>query len=167
MSPERRDRLPVHPVPRETSERHEWTIRVAGLVERELTLTRSNLAGLRRQQIEGDFSCEEGWQVEGLRWRGISLGDVLALAGPLPAAAFVRVSSGGYAVPIGMADAARALLCEELDGKPLPVEHGGPWRLLMPGRECFTSVKWVDRLELAAEPGEPTGEEIARARLRP
>jgi len=40
-----------------------------------------------------------------------------------------------------------------------------PWRLVVPGDACFTSVKWVDRIELAAEPGEGSGERIARARL--
>ena len=164
MPPERFDRLPSHPVPRGVRRRREWTIRVEGIVARPLTLTQADLAGLPRQQIEGDFSCEEGWEVAGLRWKGIRLADVLALADPLPAAAYVRVLSGVYAVPIAVADAASALLCEELDGERIETEQGGPWRLLLPGRACFTSVKWVDRLELASEPGEASGEQIARAR---
>ena len=164
MPPERLARLPSHPVPRGVRRRREWTIRVDGVVARPLALTRSDLAGLPRRQIEGDFRCEEGWEVAGLRWGGVRLTDVLALAEPLPAAAYVRVSSGGYAVPIAMADAASALLCEEFDGKRIKAGQGGPWRLLLPDRECFTSVKWVDRLELASEPGEASGEQIARAR---
>jgi len=46
-----------------------------------------------------------------------------------------------------------------------PVRRGGG-RGGDPGRECFTSVKWVDRLELTAEAGERTGEHIACSRLR-
>lgn len=166
MPPERLVRLPRHSVPESISRRRDWTVRVDGLVERPLALTESDLAGLPRHDVEDDFRCEEGWEVAALCWRGIRLMDVLALARPLPPAAYVRVSSGNYAVPIALADAAAGLLCEALDGKRLESEHGGPWRLVLAGRECSTSVKWVDRLELTVEPGEATGEEIARARLK-
>jgi sulfite oxidase len=62
-------------------------------------------------------------------------------------------------------EAGAALLCDGLDDQPLPLEHGAPWRLVIPGGVCFTSVKWVERLELTAEPGPNDGQRIARARL--
>lgn len=166
MPPERLDRLPVHPIPHAISERREWALHVAGLVEHELVLTAADLAKLPRTQVQSDFRCEEGWQVERLGWRGVRLGEVLALAGPLPEAGLVRVSCGAYAVPMSMPEAADALLCDELDGQLLPVAHGGPWRLVLTTGQCFTSVKWIDQVELTTDSGERTGEEIARARIR-
>jgi DMSO/TMAO reductase YedYZ molybdopterin-dependent catalytic subunit len=80
----------------------------------------------------------------------VRLADVVALAGPLPAARYVRVHAGEYIVSVPLDGAGAALLCDELNGRPLPPAHGAPWRLLVPGGACFTSVKWVDRLELAA-----------------
>jgi DMSO/TMAO reductase YedYZ molybdopterin-dependent catalytic subunit len=44
-------------------------------------------------------------------------------------------------------------------------EHGAPLPLVAPGRACFDSVKWIDRLEVVAEEAPTTGEAIARARL--
>ena len=132
---------------------------------RALSVTASDLARLPRAEVLADFSCEEGWTVQGLCWQGVRLKDVLALVRPLPGATYVRVCSGKYAVPLPTPDVGRALLCEAVDGERLTDEQGGPWRLLLPGGRCFTSVKWVDRLEVTVEPGEPTGERIARERI--
>jgi DMSO/TMAO reductase YedYZ molybdopterin-dependent catalytic subunit len=66
---------------------------------------------------------------------------------------------------VALADCERAVLAIYLNGRPLEIEHGAPWRLVLPGGSCFTSVKWVERLELAAQPGEQSGRAIARARL--
>jgi DMSO/TMAO reductase YedYZ molybdopterin-dependent catalytic subunit len=109
--------------------------------------------------------CDEGWAVPGLRWRGVGLADALALAQPLEQARFVSVCSGAYSVSVPLTDAPRILLCDTLNELPLPVEHGGPWRLVVPSGQCFTSVKWVDRLEVTAERVPSTGEVIARQRL--
>ena len=43
---------------------------------------------------------------------------------------------------------------------------GEPPRLVAPGRVCWSSVKWVDRLEVLAEETATTGEALARARLQ-
>jgi DMSO/TMAO reductase YedYZ molybdopterin-dependent catalytic subunit len=90
---------------------------------------------------------------------------VLDIAGVLPDARYVRISSGDFVLPVPIEAAQHALLCDRLDGEPLAVEHGAPWRLMLPGGECFTSVKWVDRIELAETAGDNTAESIARARI--
>ncbi len=75
------------------------------------------------------------------------------------------MSAGAYWVALPLDAAAGALLCDRLNDEPLAREHGAPWRLVVSGGACFTSVKWVGALELAAEPGEATAERIARGRL--
>jgi DMSO/TMAO reductase YedYZ molybdopterin-dependent catalytic subunit len=162
-----RNALPVHPYHGPSHRAGEPTLRVDGLVRRAVDLRpRTDLAGLPRIAHTEPFTCEEGWTVPSVRWRGVRLADVVALAGPLPAARYVRVHAGEYAVPVPLDQAGAALLCDEMNGQPLPAAHGAPWRLLLPGGACFTSVKWVDRLELTAAPGPNDGERIARARLQ-
>jgi DMSO/TMAO reductase YedYZ molybdopterin-dependent catalytic subunit len=58
------------------------------------------------------------------------------------------------------------LLCDHLAGEPLAVENGGPWRLVVPGTRYFSSVKWVDRLDVTAEEPDNSAERIARARAK-
>jgi len=161
-----RDRLPVHELPEDAREVAGRPLRIDGLVARPLALDESDLASFRRAEHTEAFTCEEGWSVPGLRWRGIKLWEIVARAQPLPSARYVRVCAGDYAVPVSLEDADRALLCDGLDDQPLTLAHGAPWRLVLPGRECFTSVKWVDRLEVTADPCPNDGERIARARLR-
>ena len=161
-----RHELPNHPVPEEAERlARNPSLRVEGLVARPVTLRRNTLVQLRRHTLEATFACEEGWSVPALRWAGIRMSDVLALAGPLPEARFVRVGAGDYVLPLSLADAKTAVLCDELNDGPLTTEHGAPWRLLMPGGACYASVKWVDRLELVDERGDNTAQAIARGRL--
>jgi DMSO/TMAO reductase YedYZ molybdopterin-dependent catalytic subunit len=159
--------LPEQPVP-ESARAQSAAPRLVidGLVERPQTLAPEQLAGLARGNFTESFKCEEGWEVPGLTWEGVKLAEVLRLAGALPEARYVRVGSGEYVVPIALQDAADALLCDRLNGEPLPEKNGAPWRLSVPGGVCFSSVKWVDRLTLAVEPGENTGQRIARSRKK-
>ena len=161
-----RQSLPLHDVPRDRREGAAGRLlRVDGLVARRLELSQADLAQLPRVDLEEPFVCEEGWSVPGLRWGGVRLADILALAQPVGAASYVRASSGAWVVPIPLVDAASVLVCDELNGEPLSVEHGAPWRLVPSGGPCYSNVKWLDRLELTAEPGEHDAERLARARL--
>jgi len=161
-----RESLPVHE--RRGPPRHELepTLRIDGLVSRAMDLHVPDLAMLPRIEHVEAFTCEEGWTVPAVRWRGMRLADVVALAQPLPSARYVRVHAGDYIIPVALNDSPTIFLCDEMNGRPLAAAHGGPWRLLVPSGACFTSVKWVDRLEVTSAPGENAGEHIARARLQ-
>ena len=161
-----RKTLPVHDVPHDA--RLNATapkLRIDGLVTNPRSIDQADLASLPHTSLNEDFSCEEGWTVPAQRWSGIALSKVLGLAGPLPDAKFVRVGAGAFVVPLAMEDAEAAVLCDTLNDSTIPLEHGAPWRLFVPGKSCYTSVKWVDRLEVTSQPGENAGERIARGRL--
>jgi DMSO/TMAO reductase YedYZ molybdopterin-dependent catalytic subunit len=160
-----RERLPEQEVAAEVAGKPA-RLKVDGLVSYPLELDPEALATLPRSSLTEAFRCEEGWEVPGLTWEGVPLVEVIAPARPASEARFVRVGAGGYVVPIPLEQAFRALLCDRLNGAPLTLRHGAPWRLVLPGGACFTSVKWVDRLTLTAEAGENDGERIARARRR-
>jgi DMSO/TMAO reductase YedYZ molybdopterin-dependent catalytic subunit len=102
-----------------------------------------------------------------VRWRGVRLAILLALAGARDEARFVTVASDGYAAVLAreQAEDARVLLALERDGMPLDPGSGLP-RLVGPSDwDCFQSVKAVDRIALTREPGRATAATIALARL--
>jgi hypothetical protein len=132
---EMRDRLPDHAVPDEIRRRPiSSTIRIGGLVARPVTLGSTALAALAQVSIEEPFSCEEGWTVPNLRWQGIKLADVLALAKPLEPAQFVRVCSGSYAISVRLSEASSILLCDTWTACPCPSSTAVPG-----GSSCLTA----------------------------
>ncbi len=162
-NPEILPSLPVHGgAPSDTSEHR---LRVDGLVRDDTILDSAALTALPRAEVTEDFICREGWAVSGLHWEGVSLSTVLELVGASPEAAFVQVSSGDFSTPLSRADASRALLATDLGGEPLGAQHGGPVRLILPGADCYTSVKWVDHIEVRRSPSDDTAQTIALARL--
>lgn len=142
------------------------TLRIEGLVSHPCALRMTDLAQLPRASFTETFSCDEQWQAKSQSWVGPRLLDLLALAGLLPAARYVRVGAGDYVVPVLLAEAAGAILADTLNGQPLTAEHGASWRLALPGKQCFTSVKWVDRLEVTAVRGDNAGARLTSARRR-
>jgi DMSO/TMAO reductase YedYZ molybdopterin-dependent catalytic subunit len=140
-------------------------LRVSGLVAAPRGLTPNDLRDLERVAYH-DVRTDEASQMPDLPWSGVRLLDVVALAGLLPEAAYLRVCGGPYCRPIALADAASALLCDGFGAEPLGPERGGPWRLVVPDDRYNYSVKWVGAIEATAEPGEDTVGKIAAARAR-
>lgn len=159
--------LPVHPPVNDELQASiaNGGIRVAGMVNWPHVLSFAQLDNLPRVRLVERFVCEEGWSVDGLVWEGVPLREIIALGEPLSSAQYVRVYANNYWIAFPLAQVNQALLCNRLNGAPLTQEHGAPWRLVISGGACFTSVKWVSMLELAAEPGDDTAERIARSRI--
>src|SRR3954453_15039538 len=80
---------PPHP----TFDPATWQLRIDGLVERPQTLTYAQLRALPRARQTSDFVCVTGWSVDGVRWGGVRLPDLLAAARPLPSAGALRFVS--------------------------------------------------------------------------
>lgn len=157
----------IHGVPRHARDLAANPIlHVVGEVDRPLSLSPEDLADLPRTPYIGSLSCVEGGNVPETNWTGMVLADLVSLAGPHPDARFVRVCAGPYAVPIRLEDGHSVLLCDRLAGETLAPEKGGPWRLVVPGSRYYTSVKWVDRLEVTVEEPDNSAERIAQARNR-
>ena len=163
--PKIRANLPVHAPDGTNKSLVPRPLRIDGLVAECLDLRLAELELMPQHELRDDFRCREGWVVPDLRWRGVLLETVLALARPHQEARHVQASAGNFSVSIPLDRAASALLAISLNGTNLSVEHGAPVRLVLPGGECFTSIKWLDHLEVRSEPGENTAETIASARL--
>jgi DMSO/TMAO reductase YedYZ molybdopterin-dependent catalytic subunit len=99
-----------------------------------------------------DIHCVTKWSKLDTSWTGVSV-DTL-LAGIETKAQYLLVDSfDGYTTNLPLADVRdrRGWVAFAFDGKPLPAEHGGPARLLVPHLYLWKSAKWVRGLRLALE----------------
>jgi DMSO/TMAO reductase YedYZ molybdopterin-dependent catalytic subunit len=134
-----------------------WELRVHGMVERELTLGYRQL--LARPLIERDITltCVSnpvgGPYAGNARWVGASLRDLLEEAGVRPGAdQLVSRSVDGFTIGTPTAavmDGRDAMLAVAMNGEALPLEHGFPVRMVVPGLYGYVSaMKWLVELEL-------------------
>jgi DMSO/TMAO reductase YedYZ molybdopterin-dependent catalytic subunit len=129
-----------------------WTFRVYGEVEQELTLGWAEFNALPRSSSVQDIHCVTRWsrfdaQFEGVHWR-----ELAPLCRPKPGARFaIEHAEHGFTtnVPLSFLEDANALLVTHADGEPLPAEHGGPLRLVVPGKYFWKSAKWLRAIELS------------------
>lgn len=157
----------IHGVPRQARRQAEQPVlEIDGDVRRPCALTPEALAGLPRHRFLDAYRNPDNPNLPASDWSGIPLSAVVELAAPAPDAAWVRISAGPYATVVALADADSVLLCDGIDGAPIPAEQGGPWRLVKPDDRYFTSVKWVDRITISIDKPDNSAERIARARQR-
>jgi DMSO/TMAO reductase YedYZ molybdopterin-dependent catalytic subunit len=131
-----------------------WRLTVDGLVERPTTWTWEEIHELPGSAYTGDIHCVTTWSKFDVVFRGVSVDTLLEAAGALPEGRFVMAhSSTGYTTNLPLADVTdgKAWIAWEVGGQPLPRQHGGPARLLVPHLYFWKSAKWVSRLELMAE----------------
>jgi DMSO/TMAO reductase YedYZ molybdopterin-dependent catalytic subunit len=135
-----------------------WTFTVTGLVAADTTWTWDEVHALPGSAFAGDIHCVTTWSKLGISFAGVSVDTLLAAARPLPAATHVMAfSHSGYTTNLPLADVTdgKASVVWEVDGTPLPREHGGPARLLVPHLYFWKSAKWVAGLRVLDhdEPG--------------
>ena len=135
----------------------QWTLKVTGLVEREVSLDFATLLAKPLVERHVTIACvsnEVGGDLIGnARWLGWPVRELLALAGPKDGADMVlsRSTDGWTAgTPLEvLTDNRDALLAVGMNGEPLPLEHGFPARLIVPGLYGYVSAtKWVTELKV-------------------
>ena len=157
-----------------------WRLEVDGEVARPLALTLGELRARPARELAVTMECagngrvhvephvvSQPWLLEAVgtaRWRGTPLAALLEEAGMGDDAAevlFTGLDRGvegeeeqSYARSVPLAEALRAdvLLAYEVNGVPLPPQHGFPLRLLVPGWYGMTSVKWLSRITVLTSP---------------
>jgi DMSO/TMAO reductase YedYZ molybdopterin-dependent catalytic subunit len=137
--------------------RADWRLRIHGMVDREITYTFDDLAEFEPIEKAVTLACVSnpvgGELISNAVWTGYRVRDLLARSGVRPDADMVLSTSvDGFNVgtPVeALTDDRDAMLAIGMNGVPLPVEHGYPARLVVPGLYGFVSAtKWVVDLEL-------------------
>ena len=131
----------------------EWSLEVAGLVERPGHYTAGQLRSLRKHVMNTRHCCVEGWSMIP-QWGGAQLREFLDLAGADRDARYVGVEcvdeyTTSYDMPSAMHP--QTLLCFEAYGKPLTAEHGAPLRIVMPTKLGYKSAKWITKITVTNE----------------
>jgi DMSO/TMAO reductase YedYZ molybdopterin-dependent catalytic subunit len=135
----------------------DYQLRIHGMVKREVNLSYQDL--LKRAQVESDItltcvSNEVGGRLVGnARWQGVRLDALLAEAGVETGAdQVVGRSYDGYTCgfPVEVVgDGRDVLIALGMNGEPLPLEHGYPARLVVPGLYGYVSAtKWLHEIEI-------------------
>ena len=157
-----------------------WRLDVGGLVERPQSLSLDDLRSRPSVEVAVTMECagngrvhiephvvSQPWLLEAVgtaSWRGVAVAALLEEAGMQDGAVEVlftgldRGVEGGEeqayerSLPVDEVMAGNAFLAYEVNGVPLPPQHGFPLRLVVPGWYGMTSVKWLSRITLVDEP---------------
>ena len=128
-----------------------WRLRIDGLVENRVIWDWDAFMAQPQTEDVSDMHCVTTWSRYDNRWHGVRLSHALSLAGPKPEARFAVLHSyDGYTtnVPLSALLDDDVLLAHQWDGQPIPREHGGPVRMLIPKLYLWKSAKWLSRIEL-------------------
>jgi DMSO/TMAO reductase YedYZ molybdopterin-dependent catalytic subunit len=122
----------------------EWSFRIDGMVGEEREWTWEEFGQLPFETIPCDIHCVTKWSKLGTSFGGVSVDALLEPAEPLGAYA-TAYSHGGYTTNLPVEDLTdgKAWVVIEHEGEPLPREHGGPARLLVPHLYFWKSAKWL------------------------
>ena len=131
-----------------------WRFEVGGLVERPFSIAWDELLALPQQETTCDIHCVTRWSRLDNRFGGVPVQALLRRAEPRTEARYALVhAEAGYTtnLPLADLDLPANLLALTWNGEPLPPEHGGPVRLLVPHLYFWKSAKWVRGFELLPE----------------
>lgn len=134
-----------------------WRLRIGGMVDDEIELSYDDISNLTQIERTITICCVSneigGPYIGNATWQGVRLSDLLDIAGVRDGAEqlFSRSVDGwtcGF--PIGLArDGRDAMLAIGMNGEPLPVMHGFPARLIVPGVYGYVSAtKWIESIEI-------------------
>ena len=135
-----------------------WRLMVDGMVDRRIELSFDDLVGMGLDEYAITLTCvsnEVGGELLGnATWLGVPVRDVLRLAGPQSGADMVLSRSidgftAGTPLEALTDDGLDAILAVGMNGEPLPLEHGFPVRMVVPGLYGYVSAtKWLTELKV-------------------
>lgn len=143
----------------------DYRLSVGGLVERPVELSLEQLRSLGHSDQIVKHNCIQGWTAIA-QWAGAPLAAVMDLVGVNPEAKFVvfyamddkglTEGEGRYgffyeSISLHLASNPQSILALDMNGAPLPVEHGAPVRLRVETQLGFKMVKWITAIEFVAD----------------
>ena len=166
--------MAVHQKPRSTKELAQqnfvhWRLQVFGLVTKPTKFSLDDLLKLPKQTQITKHNCIQGWSGVA-EWGGVSLTEILKLCGTMPEAKYVVFTSyqlGKQSVKAELTEAfdktfyevlnmelathPQTILAYEMNGEPLPINHGAPLRLRVETLLGYKMVKYLRSIELVTD----------------
>jgi DMSO/TMAO reductase YedYZ molybdopterin-dependent catalytic subunit len=134
--------------------REDWSLDVWGAVEDDGSFSFEEFTDLPTETQRQDFHCVTGWSRFDNEFTGVAFPTLADHVGVRDDAAHVMFhAADGYTTNLPLDDCLRdeVLLTWDLDGEPLPAEHGGPVRVVTPHRYAYKGAKWVTGVEFLTE----------------
>ncbi len=131
----------------------EWQFTVSGLAQNK-TFSWQDFMDMPQSEFTADFHCVTTWSKLDVQWRGVKVTDFLKEIDADPQAVHVMEHCyGDYTTNISLEDFVREenFFAHTLFDEPLPAEHGGPMRLIVPHLYAWKSAKWINGLEFLKE----------------
>ena len=129
-----------------------WDFTITGSVDQPKRWTWDEFRALPHESVTADIHCVTKWSKLDTHWDGVSIDTLLAQV-ESAADYVVAFSDGGYTTNLPREEVTdgKAWIAYAYDGAPIPPEHGGPARLLVPHLYFWKSAKWVRGLRLVDE----------------
>jgi len=132
-----------------------WTFEVEGLVENPVRFSLDEFLQLPAVKVYADFHCVTRWSRLDNVWTGVSTREIAERAGVKTSAKFVLAlaydNNWTTNVPIEYFLKEDSLFAFLHDGQPIPPDHGGPVRLIIPQLYAWKSAKWVRGVRFLAD----------------
>lgn len=131
----------------------QWELKILGLATLQ-TLTWQQMMDMPQSDFTADFHCVTRWSKLDVKWTGIKVTDVMQQIQVQDDAKYVMLHCyGGYTTNLNLDDFVRDenFFAHTLFGDPLPPDHGGPMRVVVPHLYAWKSAKWIQGLEFLAE----------------
>jgi DMSO/TMAO reductase YedYZ molybdopterin-dependent catalytic subunit len=130
----------------------QWDFSILGEVDEPRSWTWEEFQALPSEEIKTDIHCVTKWSKLDTHWQGVSL-DTLLEGIETSAEHALQFAEGGYTTNTPLEDltGGRAWIVYGYEGEPLPAEHGGPARMLIPHLYFWKSAKWIRGLRLLNE----------------
>ena len=131
----------------------EWQLEISGLAESK-RYTWDDMMALPQQDFTADFHCVTTWSKLDVKWSGVAVPDFLATLKVEPTATHVLLHCfGDYTTNLTLEDFNRPenFFAHILYGEPLPADHGGPMRLVVPHLYAWKSAKWISGIEFLSQ----------------
>lgn len=138
----------------------DYRLEIGGLIEHPLSLSMADLRAMPKYEQTTLHSCIQGWTAIG-KWGGTPLEEILKRCRPKPEAKFLAFHSFGKheksgapyyeCIDLELAHQDQTILAYELNGEPLPLQHGAPLRLRVETKLGFKMVKYLRSIEFVED----------------
>lgn len=138
---------PVIPLP-------QWRLKIEGLVDNPVDLSWDQFHALPQVEDVSDFHCVTTWSKYDCRWGGVAFTTLYELVRPSAEAEFVYFTSyDGYSTNVSLEQCLDddVLVATSFEGQPIPKEHGGPARVIIPKLYAWKGAKFINGFTFLAE----------------